>query len=62
MNWIQQIEPSARGEYELPAAINLMLQSGQKLLAIKQTGFWQDIGVKDDLDVARKFIDSEKLI
>ena len=61
-NWIQQIEPSARGEYELPAAINLMLQSGQKLLAIKQTGFWQDIGVKDDLDVTREFIESEKLI
>ena len=61
-NWIQQIEPSARGEYELPAAINLMLESGQKLLAIKQTGFWQDIGVKDDLDVTREFIESEKLI
>ncbi|RCW52274.1 sugar phosphate nucleotidyltransferase [Halanaerobium sp. ST460_2HS_T2] len=56
--WIAQVDPSDRGEYELPAAVNLLLEAGEKLYALKSRGYCQDVGTPADLDYLKKFLDN----
>jgi dTDP-glucose pyrophosphorylase len=52
--WIDQVKLSKRGEYELPTAVNLMLESETKLFAIKSENYCQDVGTPEDLEYLRK--------
>lgn len=51
--WIDQVKLSARGEYELPAAVNLMLKNEVKLYAVKSENYCQDVGTPEDLEYLR---------
>ncbi|WP_143422722.1 sugar phosphate nucleotidyltransferase [Halanaerobium congolense] len=53
-NWIDQVKPSKRGKYELPAAINLMLKGKSKLFAVKSEDYCQDVGTPEDLEYLRR--------
>jgi NDP-sugar pyrophosphorylase family protein len=55
-NWIDQVKPSKRGEYELPAAVNLMLKGKSKLFAVKSEDYCQDVGTPEDLEYLRSQI------
>jgi len=48
------VQPSDRGEYELPDAINLLLQSGRTIDAIRMEGWRIDIGYPEDRDEAER--------
>ena len=50
---IDTLQPSARGEYELPQAIAALVESGAHLRAVPVSGPWFDIGTLSDLDAAR---------
>jgi glucose-1-phosphate thymidylyltransferase len=54
------VQPSDRGEYELPDAIDLLLQSGRTIDAIRLDGWRIDVGYPEDRDRAEKQLgDSE---
>lgn len=46
------LQPSPRGEYELPQAIAAMIRDGRTVRACAVHGFWSDVGTPDDLAVA----------
>ncbi len=49
LDYAARLEPSSRGEYELPAAIASMLDDGREIRAQPVYGFWSDVGTPEDL-------------
>ncbi|SER82381.1 UTP--glucose-1-phosphate uridylyltransferase AglF [Natrinema salaciae] len=56
------VQPSDRGEYELPDAIDLLIQSGRTIDAIRMDGWRVDVGYPADRDKAedRLLTESER--
>lgn len=52
--WIDEVKLSKRGEYELPTAVNLMLEAEKKLFAVKSKDYCQDVGTPADLEYLRE--------
>jgi glucose-1-phosphate thymidylyltransferase len=48
------VQPSDRGEYEITDAINLLIQSGRTIDAIRLDGWRMDIGYPEDRDEAEE--------
>jgi len=48
------VQPSDRGEYELPDAIDLLIQSGRTIDAIRLDGWRIDVGYPEDRDEAER--------
>ena len=53
-----RLTPSARGEYELPDAIQAMLSDGLDARGYPLDGFWTDIGTPEDVKAAAELFDS----
>jgi glucose-1-phosphate thymidylyltransferase len=54
------VQPSDRGEYELPDAVDLLIQSGRTIDAIRMDGWRVDVGYPEDRDrVESKLAESE---
>ena len=51
------VQPSDRGEYELPDAIDLLIQSGRTIDAIRLDGWRIDVGYPEDRDRAAERLD-----
>ena len=51
---IDRLQPSARGEYELPGAIAALVESGARVRAVPVEGPWFDVGTPEDLERARE--------
>jgi len=49
-NFIEKIRKSERGEYELPSAVNLMLEEGINIASLKIKSYWQDLAEPDDYE------------
>ncbi|QWC20185.1 UTP--glucose-1-phosphate uridylyltransferase AglF [Halorubrum sp. 2020YC2] len=54
------VQPSDRGEYELPDAIDLLIQSGRTIDAIRLDGWRIDVGYPEDRDRAEERLDELK--
>jgi dTDP-glucose pyrophosphorylase len=50
---IDQLAPSARGEYELPEAVAALIESGVNVAACPVEGPWFDVGTPEQLEAAR---------
>ena len=50
---VDRLEPSARGEYELPQAVAGLVNRGARVVAVPVEGKWFDIGTAEDLERAR---------
>ena len=50
------VQPSGRGEYELPDAIDLLIQSGRTIDAIRMDGWRIDVGYPEDRDRAESLL------
>ncbi|ELZ13857.1 glucosamine-1-phosphate N-acetyltransferase [Halovivax asiaticus JCM 14624] len=50
------VQPSDRGEYELPDAIDLLIQSGRTIDAIRMDGWRIDVGYPEDRDRAEELV------
>ncbi|GAB3313388.1 UTP--glucose-1-phosphate uridylyltransferase AglF [Haloplanus salinarum] len=48
------VQPSDRGEYELPDAIDLLIQSGRTIDAIRMDGWRIDVGYPEDREAAEE--------
>lgn len=57
--YLERLEPSARGEYELPDAINRMTEDGLAIYPYYLRGFWKDVGRVEDVAVADELLRSE---
>ena len=55
------VQPSDRGEYELPDAIDLLIQSGRTIDAIRLDGWRIDVGFPEDRDRAEDRLGEERL-
>lgn len=53
------VRPSNRGEYELSEAIDLLIQSGRTIDAIRMEGWRVDVGYPDDRDHAEELLRNE---
>ncbi|GAB3669342.1 UTP--glucose-1-phosphate uridylyltransferase AglF [Halopiger thermotolerans] len=53
------VQPSDRGEYELPDAIDLLIQSGRTIDAVRMDGWRIDVGYPDDRDKAEGRLSAE---
>ncbi len=53
------VQPSDRGEYELPDAVDLLIQSGRTIDAIRMDGWRIDVGYPDDRDRAEELLAGE---
>ena len=54
------VQPSDRGEYELPDAIDLLIQSGRTIDAIRMDGWRIDVGYPEDRDRAEERLAAEQ--
>lgn len=52
-DYLEKLELSPRGEFELPAAIAKMIADGRVVRAVDMRGFWSDVGSAEDLETAR---------
>jgi UDP-N-acetylglucosamine diphosphorylase / glucose-1-phosphate thymidylyltransferase / UDP-N-acetylgalactosamine diphosphorylase / glucosamine-1-phosphate N-acetyltransferase / galactosamine-1-phosphate N-acetyltransferase len=55
---IGRLQPSPRGEYELPQAISALVASGARVRAVPIEGPWFDIGTPESLEAARAEFDA----
>ena len=53
------VQQSDRGEYELPDAIDLLIQSGRTIDAIRMEGWRVDVGYPEDRDRAEERLRTE---
>jgi dTDP-glucose pyrophosphorylase len=53
LDYARRLDPSARGEYELPQAIAHMVRDGHVVRAVPVRGPWSDVGTPDDLAAAQ---------
>ena len=58
-DYIARLEPSARGELELPGAISQMIADGRVVRAVDIRGFWSDVGMPEDLEAARAWFNQK---
>ncbi len=49
---LEHLPISPRGEYEITAAISMLLDEGQEVRAVEFRGFWSDVGTPDALAAA----------
>jgi glucose-1-phosphate thymidylyltransferase len=48
------VQPSGRGEYEISEAIDLLLQSGRTIDALRMNGWRIDVGYPEDREEAER--------
>jgi len=47
--YVRQVQPSPRGEYEFPDALQQMIATGELVLPFELQGIWRDIGTPEVL-------------
>jgi len=52
-DYLARLEPSVRGELEIPGAIAQMIADNRIVRAVDIRGFWSDVGTAEDLEKAR---------
>ena len=56
-HYLRQVQPSPRGEYEFTDAVRLMLQAGEKVVAVPVQGYRYELGTWDQLRALEQIAD-----
>lgn len=59
-DYLDKLELSPRGEYEMPDAMNAMAADGIMIYPYYLQGFWKDVGTVEDLKIANELIEGEE--
>ena len=51
-DYVQQLQPSSRGEYEITDAVSSMIRDKHKCHAVEMTGYWKDLATMEDVHEA----------
>lgn len=54
--YLERLQPSPRGEYELPDAINAMITDGLPVYPYYLEGAWRDVGTVEDIAIAEEIL------
>jgi len=55
-DYIEKVQPSARGEYEITDAVSMMIADGLCCQAQELTGYWKDLATPEDVVEAEKMM------
>lgn len=58
--YLARLQPSERGEYELPDALNAMIRDGLQIRPYYLQGEWRDVGTPDDIAAAERILREEE--
>lgn len=58
-DYIEQLQPSARGEYEITDAVQMMVADGRKSRAVELHGYWKDLASPQDIIAAEELMTAE---
>jgi NDP-sugar pyrophosphorylase family protein len=53
---VRRLKKSPRGEYELPTAVNMLVENGKRVGAMPVTGFTSDVGTKEEFEEYESYI------
>jgi len=56
-SYLERLQPSPRGEYELTDAVQGMLEDGLRFSCYPVEGFWRDVGRPEDLPAAERHLE-----
>lgn len=59
-NYTAKLQPSARGEYELPDAVAGMMQDKLRVFGYPLEGYWTDIGTPEDVKAAHELFRAQQ--
>lgn len=58
--YLKKVSKSERGEYELPGAVNLMIEDGYNIASYKTVSYWQDLATPDNYQEINKYLSEEE--
>lgn len=59
-NYLKKVSKSERGEYELPGAVNLMIEDGYNVASYKTVSYWQDLATPDNYQQINDVLSKEE--
>ena len=59
-DYLERVQPSARGEYESPDAVREMISDKRNLKAFELSGYWRDLAAPDDVREAERLLSATK--
>lgn len=51
-DYLERLQPSARGEYEITDAVQMMIADGKRCCGVELKGYWKDLAGPDDIVAA----------
>lgn len=58
-DYVDRLQPSGRGEYEITDAVQSMTSEGRPAQAVEMTGYWKDLATPEDIVAAEKLMAAE---
>jgi dTDP-glucose pyrophosphorylase len=55
-DYIERLKPSARGEFEITDAVQMMIADGRKSRAVEMLGYWKDLATPADIVEAEEMM------
>jgi glucose-1-phosphate thymidylyltransferase len=60
-SYLDPVEASARGEYEITDAVQMMIADGLRCRAVELTGYWKDLATPGDITAAEQMMEKRTI-
>lgn len=58
--YLDRVQPSARGEYEVTDAVQMMVKEGLRCRIVELSGYWKDLATPEDIRAAEAMMRASK--